>query len=182
MPAETLYFSSRLKTSLRYRKSAANLFRALEKHEIKCDFIKNTRDIWARDYMPVCTRKGYVSFKYRPGYLRWFPWMRSNFEKKISAQFPGLNITYSDINLDGGNVVFSPSKRKAIVSDRIYEENKTYTEEAQRELLNKLTELLNAQVIIIPAHEKDMTGHADGMVRFISENKVVGNDTGEDFE
>lgn len=39
----------------------------------------------------------------------------------------------------------------------------------------KLAKLLEANVIIIPSLKSDMTGHADGMVRFVDENTVVAN-------
>ena len=40
------------------------------------------------------------------------------------------------------------------------------------------SQLLEAKVVIIPSLRSDMTGHADGMVRFVDENTVVGNHTG----
>lgn len=48
-----------------------------------------------------------------------------------------------------------------------------------RALVENLENLLEAEVIIIPALSMryDMTGHADGMVRFLDENTVLGNRT-----
>ena len=43
------------------------------------------------------------------------------------------------------------------------------------ELVQELEQLLEARVIIIPSLRSDMTGHADGMVRFVDENTVIGN-------
>ena len=43
------------------------------------------------------------------------------------------------------------------------------------ELVQELEQLLEARVIIIPSLRSDMTGHADGMVRFVDENTVVTN-------
>ena len=43
------------------------------------------------------------------------------------------------------------------------------------ELVQELEQLLEARVIIIPSLRSDMTGHADGMVRFADENTVVTN-------
>lgn len=47
----------------------------------------------------------------------------------------------------------------------------------QAELLETLEQQLKAQVILIPSlnRKNDMTGHADGMVRFVDENTVIGN-------
>lgn len=41
--------------------------------------------------------------------------------------------------------------------------------------MNKLENLLEAEIIIIPSLKSDMTGHADGVVRFVNENTVIGN-------
>ena len=171
---KTVYFSSKLK--------APTLFAVLDSYNTPYKFIENTCDIWVRDFMPVQTKSGkYVSFRYEPSYLADFPKLRTDYKTDIATQFPELYVIYSDINLDGGNVVFSPSKSKAIISDRIFSEN---SERSQDELVTELERLLEAQVIIIPALslKEDMTGHADGMVRFVDENTVVGNDTDNDFE
>ena len=78
------------------------------------------------------------------------------------------------INLDGGNVVFSPSRETAIISDRVFMENRG---DSPAGLVQELERLLEARVIIIPSLRSDMTGHADGMVRFVDEHTVIGNRT-----
>lgn len=44
-------------------------------------------------------------------------------------------------------------------------------------ILTGLEALLEAEIIVIPslAPRNDMTGHADGVVRFVNENTVIGN-------
>ncbi|MCH5320213.1 MAG: agmatine deiminase family protein [Eubacterium sp.] len=149
------------------------MFAALDSNGIQYDFIDNTKDIWLRDFMPVITKSGkYVSFRYEPSYLDDYPDLKTDFGKDISSQLSLDNIIYSDINLDGGNVVFSPSKTKAVISDRVFWGNNNYS---SAELVRELEQLLEAQVIIIPSLRSDMTGHADGMVRFIDEGTAVGN-------
>lgn len=169
-----LYLSSLLQTNPTYKPAANRLFAALYSVGVKYQLIDGTRDIWLRDFMPVQIRDGsFVSFRYEPSYLENEPELQTNFKRDLSSQF-SFSITYSDINLDGGNVVFSPSKEKAIISDRILTENHNYT---QAELIKILEQQLKAQVILIPSLKKknDMTGHADGMVRFVDENTVIGN-------
>ena len=167
-----LYFSSLLKTNPKYSLSAENIFSALSDCNEKFTFFDGTRDIWARDYMPVKTKSGkYVSFRYEPSYLAKNPQLRTNFKIDIAPHFV-LPVTYSNINLDGGNVVFSPSKEKVIISDRVFSENPEYDKNT---LLLELEKLLEASVLIIPSLKSDMTGHADGMVRFVDENTVVTN-------
>jgi agmatine deiminase len=41
--------------------------------------------------------------------------------------------------------------------------------------------LLEVEVIIIPQIKSDITGHADGMVRFIDQNRILGNDRQREF-
>ena len=122
--------------------------------------------------MPVRTKSGqYISFRYEPNYLADDPQLRTNFKADIALHFT-LPVTYSNINLDGGNVVFSPSKAKAVITDRVFSENSEYDKNT---LLNELENLLEAEIIIIPSLKSDMTGHADGVVRFVNENTVIGN-------
>ena len=170
-----LYFSSLLKTNPKYSLSAENLFSALSESGEKFALFDGARDIWARDYMPIRTKRGrYISFRYEPSYLADDPQLRTYFKTDIAPHF-ALPVTYSNINLDGGNVVFSPSKAKAVITDRVFSENPEYDKNT---LLLELENLLEAEIIIIPSLISDMTGHADGMVRFIDENTVVGNRTG----
>ena len=167
-----LYFSSLLKTDLKYSSSAKNLFFALSDSGEKFTLFDGAKDIWARDFMPVKTKSGkYVSFRYEPSYLAGDPQLRTNFKTDIAPHFV-LPVTYSNINLDGGNVVFSPSKTKAVITDRVFSENPEYDKNT---LLLELEKLLEASVLIIPSLKSDMTGHADGMVRFVDENTVVAN-------
>lgn len=166
-----LYFSSQLNTP-KYKSAADRMFAALDLFNIKYKLLNNTKDIWLRDFMPVKTKFGkYVSFRYEPSYLANNPQLRTNFKTDIAPHFV-LPVTYSNINLDGGNVVFSPSKTKAVITDRVFSENPEYDKNT---LLLELEKLLEASLIIIPSLKSDMTGHADGMVRFVDENTVVAN-------
>ncbi len=167
-----LYFSSQLNIQ-EYKPAADRIFAALDLFNIKYKLLNNTKDIWLRDFMPVKTKSGkYVSFRYEPSYLANDSQLRTDFKTDIVPNFNVDNLTYSDVNLDGGNVVFSPSKEKVIISDRVFSENHGISE---AELTAKLEKLLEASVLIIPSLESDMTGHADGMVRFVDENTVVTN-------
>lgn len=167
-----LYFSFQLNTS-KYKPAADRMFAALDLFNIKYKLLNNTKDIWLRDFMPVKTKSGkYVSFRYEPSYLADDPQLRTNFKTDIAPSFKVDNLVYTDINLDGGNVAFSPSKEKVIISDRVYSENPSWH---KADLTAKLAKLLEANVIIIPSLKSDMTGHADGMVRFVNENTVVAN-------
>mgnify|MGYP003021693613 FL=1 len=167
-----LYFSSQLNTP-KYKPAADRMFAALDLFNIKYKLLNNIKDIWLRDFMPVKTKSGkYVSFRYEPSYLADAQQLRTNFKTDIAPSFKVDNLVYTDINLDGGNVVFSPSKEKVIISDRVFSENHGISE---AELTAKLEKLLEASLIIIPSLKSDMTGHADGMVRLVGENTAIVN-------
>lgn len=149
------------------------MFAALDLFNIKYKLLNNTKDIWLRDFMPVKTKSGkYVSFRYKPSYLENYDELRTDFRNEVAPNLALENLVFSDINLDGGNVVFSPSKEKVIISDRVYSENPSWH---KAELTAKLAKLLEANVIIIPSLKSDMTGHADGMVRLVGENTAIVN-------
>lgn len=170
-----IYLSSLLKTIEKYKPAAERLFFALSFYNVDFCLLDGCKDVWLRDFMPIKTKSGkYVSFKYEPSYLDKYKHLQTDFKDDVSDKLSLLELTYSDINLDGGNVVFSPSKRTAIISDRIFEENGNKN---KTELLQELEQLLEAQIIIISSLKSDMTGHADGMVRFIDDNTAVVNDT-----
>ena len=156
-----LFFSTLLKINPQYSLSADNLFSALSDSGEKFTLFDGAKGIWARDYMPIKTKSGqYISFRYEPNYLADDPQLRTNFKTDIAPYFT-LPVTYSNINFDGGNVVFSPSKSKAVITDRVFSENPEYDKNT---LLLELENLLEAEIIIIPSLISDMTGHADGVV------------------
>ena len=169
-----IYLSEKLIEKNEYLNAVSNLLEALEKSNTSFRFVHNTKDIWMRDFMPVRTKSGrYASFRYKPSYLNDTPELCTEYRRDISSQL-GISVIYSDINLDGGNIMFSPSRKQAITSDRVFSEN-PFCDHAV--LVRELESLLEARVIIIPSLKCDMTGHADGMVRFVDENTVIGNKT-----
>lgn len=122
-----LCFSSKLNIQ-EYKPAADRMFAALDLFNIKYKLLNNTNDIWARDYMPVKTKSSkYVSFRYEPSYLDGFPELRTDFRRDIAPNFNFKKLVYSDINLDGGNAVFSPSKETVVISDRVFSENLKYS-------------------------------------------------------
>ena len=168
---QTVYMSELLMS--RYPETCKNLIKALEKHKVNYSFIKSTKDIWCRDYMPVQTASGkLIQFRYDPSYLKGKKeWEESRSDVKEICEKNNIVATESDINLDGGNVLICDGR--AIISDRIYSENPDKTRE---ELRKELALLLECEIIVIPSLNKtaDFTGHADGMVRFVDRNTVLG--------
>ena len=173
----TVYMSELLKT--KHPKACKNLISILERHNIKYGFIKCTKDIWCRDYMPVKTESGkLIQFKYDPSYLRGsseLEALRSDVEEICEVN--GIKAQKSDINLDGGNVLICDGR--AIISERIFDENPGYDKE---KLVKDLSQLLECEIIIIPAIHEDFTGHADGMVRFVDRNTILGNRMADEYK
>ncbi|MBQ6277791.1 MAG: agmatine deiminase family protein [Bacteroidales bacterium] len=167
---QTVYMSELLMD--KYPETCKNLIAILEKHHVKYSFIKGTKDIWCRDYMPVQTESGkFIQFRYEPSYLKGKKeWEDSRSDVKEVCRLNNIDATFSDINLDGGNVLICDGR--AILSDRIFSENPDYKKDS---LISELSKLLECEIIIIPAQKGDYTGHADGMVRFVDRNTILGN-------
>ncbi|MDE7086538.1 MAG: agmatine deiminase family protein [Prevotella sp.] len=177
MRPNTVYVSSILKE--KFPNAANELFSVLRKYNVTVKELTHTKDIWCRDYMPVQNRLGeLIQFKYDPSYLRGEKeWEESRSDVHEVCAANNINPIFSDINIDGGNVILYGNK--AILTDRIFLENPEYD---KNELVSELEKLLKAKVIIIPAFKTDVTGHADGMVRFVNEDTVLGNDLNSEYK
>ena len=174
---QVVYMSELLKS--KYPETCNRLIRILEKHSVKYAFLKGTKDIWCRDYMPIQTESGkFIQFKYDPSYLKGNKeWEASRSDVKEVCRVNGIEAQFSDINLDGGNVLICDGS--AILSNRIFSENSNWDKE---KLVNELSKLLECEIIIIPAENDDMTGHADGMVRFVNRNTILGNKLADEYK
>lgn len=174
---QTVYMSEQLMS--KFPETCKNLIKILERHHVNYSFIKGTKDIWCRDYMPVQTESGrLIQFKYDPSYLKGKKeWEESRSDVKEICRLNNIDAIFSDINLDGGNVLICDGR--AIISDRIFTENPTYDKDS---LLNELSRLLECEIIIIPAEKGDYTGHADGMVRFVNGSTILGNRMTDEYK
>lgn len=181
---QLLYFSELLPE--KYPEDTANLFAALEKHNVAYAFVKGAKDTRIRDFMPVQVHGRYPSdnvlFRYEPSYLENHRDLQTDFSRDIDTDWQSVNgwrpprkFDESEIKLDGGNILVSPDNEKVIISDRIFSENPEY---GKAELKRKLDSVLwRKQIIIIPSIKDDITGHADNMVRFLDEQTVLCNES-----
>ena len=174
---QVVYMSELLKTN--YPETCSRLIKILEMHDVKYAFLKGTKDIWCRDYMPIQTESGkFIQFKYDPSYLKGNKeWEESRSDVNEVCRVNGIDAQFSDINLDGGNVLICDGS--AILSNRIFSENSNWDKE---KLVSELSKLLECEIIIIPAENDDMTGHADGMVRFVNRNTILGNKLADEYK
>lgn len=174
---DVVYFSENLLIDKRFSKTCNALTEILEKHSIKYGFLKATKDIWCRDYMPIQIDKGEsVQFRYDPSYLKDNLEFKSNPNEVCKAN--RIKPQFSKINLDGGNVVNWSDR--AIITDRIFDENPEYL--SKNKLIAEIEKLIEVEIIVIPQIKSDMTGHADGMVRFVDRNTVLGNDREQEYK
>ena len=174
---QIVYLSALLKT--KYPDTCERLIRILDKHHVKYGFLEGTKDIWCRDYMPIQNKSGkFIQFKYEPSYLKNDNgWDESRSDVEKVCKLNNIDVESSDINLDGGNVLLCNGR--AIISDRVFSENQDWNRE---KLVSELSRLLECEIIIIPSENDDMTGHADGMVRFVNRNTILGNKLADEYK
>jgi len=173
----TVYFSEQLRSDKRFTKTCNALTAILEKHSIEYGFLKATKDIWSRDYMPIQIEKGkFVQFRYEPSYLEDDLELQSDPKEVCKAN--NIRPQFSKINLDGGNVVNWSDR--AIITDRVFDENPEYS--SKTKLISEIEKLLEVEIIVIPQIKSDMTGHADGMLRFVDHNTLLGNNREQEFK
>ena len=174
---QTVFLSEILKE--KYPDTCNKLISIFDKHQVKYSFLKATKDIWCHDYMPVQTPSGkLIQFTYNPSYLKGNKeWEESRSDVKDVCRMNNINAEFSDINLDGGNVLIFDDR--AIISDRIFSENPNRDKD---ELVKELGKQLECEIIIIPAEKDDMTGHADGMVRFVNRDTILGNNRADEYK
>ena len=160
-----VYFSSLLIKN--YSSFSEELFIILDKYNIDYELIANTRDVWMRDYMPIQKSNGdFIRYIHKPDYLKGYENLRT--DPEIASKFIDKVIDIP-LNLDGGNMV--RAKDKIICTDKIFQANSKLSKDQVLDTLKSLLEI--SEVIIIPEQPFDMTGHSDGLVRFIDENTVM---------
>ncbi|MBI4947744.1 MAG: agmatine deiminase family protein [Bacteroidetes bacterium] len=168
---DIVYISSLLEE--KHNKFHKQFISLLNELEIKWKILANTKDIWCRDFMPVqIDEERFLQFSFNPDYLRDEEYQHLRTNPDLVCEPLSLNPLKSNLIIDGGNIV--KSKSKVIVTDKIYDENDMLPE---HEIRREIRELLGVdEIISIPQEPCDVTGHADGMVRFINENEVLLND------
>lgn len=176
-----VYFSELLRTDLRFASTCNEITKILDSFEVRYDFLQKTKDIWARDYMPIqVSDDKFVEYRYDPDYLQGTKEENNGEEGREIKTYPdiicdwlNLKTTKTDIILDGGNVL--KSKNHVILTDKIVAENQYWYDKAK--LVKQLEELFEVgHVILIPWPKVEDYGHSDGMLRFIDEKTVLINE------
>lgn len=137
---------------------------------------ENLADIWMRDFTTVIPHRP-IRFEYRPSYFDdvWDAiFIQEAFEQ--FAERWGLQYRTVDLIIDGGNIVDN-NKNMAVTTERFLEDNQLSVSEARE----KLKVVLGVEYVAIIPYDDKVMGHADGMVMFADENKVLVNKYKEPF-
>lgn len=147
--------------------------KVLKENVIPFQFLPNTKDVWAVDFMPVqISKDNFVQFTYNPDYLQGKKYQKTISDFVSICKALNLRTTKSELVVDGGNI--SKSTDKVIMCDKVFHENRHIPE---RELIKLLKELFQVdKLFFVPWDKNDFTGHSDGMVRFLDEDTVLIND------
>lgn len=157
-----------------------------------CEPLYNTMDVWARDYMPIqLTLDVYLSFTYKPDYLQDYPNCVTNWQlHRVHAAHESFSfkVVQMPLILDGGNVVKAVVKGKPclILCKKVLDENNLSEEDFDnwwKQWWNENFDGTEMEYVLLP-WEGEMfnpIGHADGMVRYIEDKRVLFTNY-EDFE
>ncbi len=171
------YFSSLLKTD--YPKIYSAIVDVLDRHSIKHGLLKNTRDYWCRDYMPVQSRiHEFIQFVYHPDYLekqREYETDSTTVLENAQA-FTGIVPTPTHLIADGGNFTFCESregKPVIVMTEKIFSENPSCSRE---EVISELRSLFHqSEILFLPWDRTDKCGHTDGILHYIGDGKILVN-------
>ena len=157
-----------------------------------CEPLYNTMDVWARDYMPIqLTLDVYLSFTYKPDYLQDYPNCVTNWQlHRVHAAHESFSfkVVQMPLILDGGNVVKAVVKGKPclILCKKVLDENNLSEEDFDnwwKQWWNDNFDGTEMEYVLLPweGEKFNPIGHADGMVRYIEDKRVLFTNY-EDFE
>ncbi len=171
-----VYISDKLKEF--YPRTYSRLTKLFKKMDIEWGEIKETKDIWIRDYMPIqLSDDQYLVYKYDPDYLK-----ASGKEYLTDSQsiyksvLPEEKVKHVNITLDGGNIVTCYAHK--VMTDKVFQENGKA--KYAPEFIQYITESLGSEILFLPWHcdnsndsNADVYGHADGLVHWTGDNRVL---------
>ena len=146
------------------------LLDALDAKGITWQLLHHTNDSWCRDYMPIqVSENKFIQYRYFPDYLNTDKNRGYITDPTLALEELGVETVKTNIILDGGNVV--RCNDKVIMVDKVFSENPDYGQSA---LVAELERLFESEIVFLPWDERyEKYGHADGIVRYVSQNKVL---------
>lgn len=158
-----------------YPEVYASLCGAINQSNINCHVLARTQEVWARDYMPLhIGNDKYITFNFSPDYLVKKGSKYITNQKNVIQDIDINVVAHLDIVLDGGNVVRCGDK--TIMTDKVISENPTIR---PLKLIETIENTLNTELILIPWDMEEPYGHADGMVTYIGDGKLLMNNYGQ---
>lgn len=186
-----LYFSSLIdrESGALDAEVRSELKSAIEHFCPECESLLNTKDVWARDYMPIqLTKDVFLGYTYNPDYLMEEPEYVTNWQlhhvhtQRQSARNEHFDfkVVQMPIILDGGNVVKAKVDNEPciIMCDKVLEENNVLETDFRLWWDCWWSENFSGtkmKLVLLPWEGSDINpiGHADGMVRYIENGRVL---------
>ena len=187
----TVYFSNLLPEKCPVLN--AHIADALRKRDIPFTYLKGTKDIWCRDYMPIQIEKDrFVFYRYTPDYLqdktgltlqtnpelvfqeesnellRLLPMSVEEEMRPIPISHPVFHRFELELVMDGGNVV--KCGNKVVMTDKVFEENKDKT---PQEVQRQIEEAFQCETVFLPWDRNEEYGHSDGIIHCLGDNRVL---------
>ena len=150
---------------------------------IKYDILKYTNDFWYRDYMPIQLDEDiFIKYRYYPNYLLTNKEHRESITN-CSRACKCIGVQYQETKLiiDGGNVV--PCGDAIIMTDKVVAENGYSLDDDYSEFVEKLKAVYGKNIVLIPwkEHPGDDYGHADGLIKYAGENKILMSNIADEY-
>lgn len=171
-----VYVSDMLKTF--YPGTFKRLTRLFDEMDIRWGEVKNTKDIWIRDYMPIQIEQNkFVVYDYNPDYLKSSgTTYLTDSHVAYNGYIPEDFCKDSGIILDGGN--FVKCGDWVVMTDKVFGENGYAKDDS--EFYCRLIDIFDSDVIVLPWHpdnretlDADVYGHADGMIKWTGGNRIL---------
>lgn len=153
-----------------------------------CELLYNTRDVWARDYMPIqLTNNVFLGYTYYPDYVddsecitNWQLHNVHTQRQQVKNEHSDFNVIQIPIILDGGNVVKALVNNNPcmIMCDKVLIENNVLEKDFRIWWDRWWDENFSGtkmELVLLPWEGRDINpiGHADGMVRYIENGRVL---------
>jgi agmatine deiminase len=142
----------------------------------KLPYVKNE---FCRDYMPVQGADGqFVLFKYLPFYIGNMAFHERPYTSQMEfCSTLGIDCILADhIVMDGRSIEIFEDK--GIITDRVIYNNYGPWNKMKPVVLQQIKQLLKLkELIVVPADPGNLSGHVDGLVRFIDRDTVLINDS-----
>ena len=142
----------------------------LDEHHVQHELLSYTKDYWCRDYMPIQRSEDeFIQYKYYPDYLTKYSGDKIYItDPTKSCKRLGIHTNKIDLIIDGGNIIKCPDT--IIMTENIFTENPNYNKD---DLVCALKNIFKSDILFLPWDKNEKYGHADGIVRYVSDNNVL---------